>query len=272
VAAEAATLLVGHASLGAAQTELYTAEVWCRLAEALLRRIGGHDLLWGWLFTNRAGLRAKQGRILDALEDARLSVAAKDKALGPDQPDVGISLSNVSVHLDELGELAAAVEQGARALEILERGFGPDHPRTALARSNYSEYLARSGRWDAASDAAARALATFEREADPEGIFVFISLTALGTAHLGAGRSDEALPILERANRIGEASAPTVAYRAAARFALGRAVWEAGGDRARALALARAARQDYQQSQPTPGTLRERALVEAWLDERREEQ
>jgi eukaryotic-like serine/threonine-protein kinase len=268
VAAEAATLLVGHASLGA-QTELHTAEVWCRLAEALLRRIGGHDLLWGWLFTNRAGLRAKQGRIVDALEDARLSVAAKEKALGPDQTDVGISLSNVSVYLDELGELAAAVEQGGRALEIVERGFGPDHPRTALVRSNYSEYLARSGRWEAASDAAARALASFEREADPEGIFVFIGLTALGTAYLGAGRKDDALPILERANRIGEASAPTVAYRAAARFALGRALWEIGAERERALALVRAARQDYQHSQPTPSTQRELAIVEAWLDERR---
>jgi tetratricopeptide (TPR) repeat protein len=268
VAAEAATLLIGHASLGAAQTELHAAEVWCRLAEALLRRIGGHDLLWGWLFTNRAGLRAKQGRIADALEDARLSVAAKEKALGSEQPDVGISLSNVSVHLDELGHFDAAVEQGARALEIVERGSGPDHPRTALLRSNYSEYLARSGRWDEASDAAARALAIFEREADPEGIFVFVSLTALGTAHLGAGRRDEALSALERANRIGEASAPTVAYFARARFALARALWESEGERPRALVLANAARQDYQRSQPTPGTKRELAAVDAWLDAR----
>jgi tetratricopeptide (TPR) repeat protein len=269
VAAEAATLLIGHASLGAAQTEFHTGEVWCRLAEALLRRIGGHDLLWGWLFTNRAGLRAKQGRILDALEDARLSVAAKEKALGPDQPDVGISLQNVSVHLDELGELADAVGEGARALDIVERGFGPDHPRTALVRSNYSEYLARSGRWDEASDAAAKALAVFEREADPEGIFVFVSLTALGTAHLGAGRRDQALPILERANRIGETSAPTVAYQARARFALARALWETEAERERALALANAARHDYRNSQPTPGTERELAAVDAWLDARR---
>lgn len=140
----------------------------------------------------------------------------------------------MAVFLDELGELAAAMEQGGRALEIVERGFGPDHPRTALVLSNYSEYLARGGRWDEASDAAGRALAIFEREADPGGMFAFVSLTALGTAHLGAGRSDEALPILARANRIGEASAPSVAYLARARFALGRALWEIEGERARA--------------------------------------
>ena len=268
VAAEAATLLAGHAGYGVARLDLGKAEVWCRLAEALLRRIGGHDLLWGWLFTNRAGIRAKQGRILEALEDSRLSVAAKEKALGADQPDVGISLCNIAVYLDELGQLSAAVEQGGRALEIVENGFGPDHPRTALVLSNYSEYLARSGRWDEATDAAARALAIFEREADPGGMFVFISLTALGTAHLGAGRTGEGLQILERANRISEASAPTVAYRAQARFALGRALWEIESERPRSLALATAARKEYESCPPTPTTERELALVSAWLEAR----
>ena len=263
-AAEAAALLVGHATYGGE----HLADAWCRIAEALLRRIGGHDLLWGWLFTNRAGLRAKQGRILDALEDSRLSLAAKERALGPDQPDVGISLCNIAVHLDELGELSEALAYGGRALEIAERGFGADHPRTALVLSNYSEYLARSGRWDEATDAAARALVIFERETDPEGMFVFLGLTALGTAHLGAGRADEARSILERANRIGEATAPTVAYLARARFALGQALWEIEGERARALALARAARQDYERSQPTPTTARELAIVDAWLKAR----
>ncbi len=264
-AAEAATCLVGHAGYGVAGTEVGTAEAWCRIAEALLRRIGGHDLWWGWLFTNRANLRATQGRISEALEDARLSVAAKEKALGPDQPDVGISLSNVAVYLDDLGQLSEAVEHGRRALEIVERGFGPDHPRTALLLSNYSEFLARSGRWGEATDAAARAVAIFDREADPEGMFAFVSLTALGTAHLGAGRSDEALPILERATRIGEVSAPTVAYLGRARFALGRALWEIEGERARAMALANAARRDYERSPQTATTERELASVDAWL-------
>ena len=97
-------------------------------------------------------------------------------------------------------------------------------------------------------------------------MFAFVSLTALGTAHLGAGRSDEALPILERANRIGEASAPPrsrIARRA--RFALGRALWEIEGERTRAMELAKAARQDYERSQQTPTTERELASVDAWL-------
>jgi len=77
-AAEAAALLVGHAS-GYGELKIEAAEVWSRIAEALLRRIGGHDLLWGWLFTNRACIRAKQGRIIEALED--VSPSAELRAL-----------------------------------------------------------------------------------------------------------------------------------------------------------------------------------------------
>ena len=266
-AAEAAALLVGHAS-GYGEPKIEAAEVWSRIAEALLRRIGGHDLLWGWLFTNRAVIRAKQGRIIEALEDARLSLGAKEKALGADHPDVGFSVGNIAVYHDELGQLAEAVAHGGRAVEIVERGLGPDHPRVALFLSNYSEYLARSGRWDEATVAAARALAIFEREADPDGMYVFVSLTALGMARLGAGRIDEALPLLERANRLGDARAPTIAYRGQVRFALARALVGAGREQSRGVALAATAQQDYAQSPPTPTNQRELATIAAWLDAR----
>jgi tetratricopeptide (TPR) repeat protein len=266
-AAEAAALLIGHA-VGYAEPRLDAAEAWSRIAEALLRRIGGHDLLWGWLFNNRATLRAKQGRIIEAIADMRLSLAAKEKALGADHPDVAISVSNLAVYHDELGELAEAVDLGGRAVEIAERALGPDHPRAALFLSNYSEYLARSGRWDEATSAAARALAIFEREADPDGAFVFVGLTALGTAHLGAGRIDQAVPLLERANRIGDARAPTTAYRAQAHFALARALWESSRQQPRAIALATAARQEYARSPQTPNSQQELATITAWLDAR----
>jgi hypothetical protein len=129
--------------------------------------------------------------------------------------------------------------------------------------SNYSELLSRSGLWDEATDAAVRALAIFEREADTDGLFVFVALVALGLALVGAGKTAEACPFLERANRIGEARAPSVAHRAQARFALARAVWEA--DRGRAVALARTARHEYAGSPQTPATERELRGLDAWL-------
>jgi eukaryotic-like serine/threonine-protein kinase len=262
-AAEAAVLLVGHAATHKARLE--AAEAWSRIAEALLRRIGGHDLLWGWLLTGRSELRTKQGRLVEALEDARQSLGAKERALGPDQPDLGISLNNVAVILDELGQLDEAVEHGRRAVELVERGFGPDHPRTALLLSNYSEYLVRCGRCDEAVEAAERALAVFEREADLEGVFVFVCLIALGNAHLAAGRVVVALPILERAERIGDTGAPTLAYRALARFTLARALQQAGSDSARALSLAQTAEREYRTSPAIPITERNLAAIATWL-------
>ena len=39
------------------------------LAEALIRRMGGHDLLHGWLLNNRAAMREIEGRLAEGLED-----------------------------------------------------------------------------------------------------------------------------------------------------------------------------------------------------------
>ncbi len=123
VAIEAAVQLIGFM---ATRSEL--GELWGRLAEALLRRIGGHDKMWGWMYTNRAMVRARQGRLEEALADERLAVAAKEKVLGPEHYDVGVSLGNIAVYLDDLGRLAEAIDTIRRAAEIVERGLGPDHP------------------------------------------------------------------------------------------------------------------------------------------------
>ena len=97
-------------------------------------------------------------------------------------------------------------------------------------------------------------------------MFVFVGLTALGTAHLGAGREDEALPILERANRIGEASAPTVAYRAAARFALGRALWEVEAEQsARWLSRKPPGRTTSSRSRPPARSGSSRSSTPGWM-------
>ena len=150
VAIEAAAQLIGFV---ATRSEL--GELWGRLAEALLRRIGGHDKMWGWMYTNRAMVRARQGRLEEALADERLAVAAKEKALGPDHYDVGVSLGNIAVYLDDLGRLAEAIETIRRAAEIVERGLGPDHPRTGLMLANFAEFLSRAERWEEATAFAA---------------------------------------------------------------------------------------------------------------------
>jgi serine/threonine protein kinase len=263
VAAEAATLLVGYAALDYAR-----AGIWSGIAEALLRRVGGHELLWAWLYNNRAVRQAAGGHLREGLAEARRALSAKEKVLAPGHPDIGISVANVAVYLDDLGETAEAVSNGQRAVEIAEGGFGPEHPRTALMLTNYGEFLGRAGRWGEAVEAARRALAIFEREAHPSGVFLFVSIAVLGTAHLGAGDVERALELLERANAIGAPPGAVIAQRAQARFALARALDRAGRDPARAAALAAAARDEYRSAPATPGIERELGAIAAWLDAR----
>jgi len=262
-AAEAATSLVFQ--VGCLQSRFEAAEVWMRMAEALLDRMGGHDLIRGWLLTNRAAVREIQGQLAEALEDAQRAVAAKERVLGAGHFDIAYTLNNVALYLDGLGDTAQAVSELARAVQIVENGLGPDHPRIATMLSNYSELLNRVGRFADARDAATRALVVLEREADPQGLFITYPLVSLGITYLGLDQIDRAVPILERAHAIRELKEPSAAKRAEARFALARALARQGDDPARARALARTAREEYRQSPMTPALARELATVEAWL-------
>jgi tetratricopeptide (TPR) repeat protein len=265
-AVEAATFLVYI--VGHHQGRFDAAEIWSRLAETLLRRMGGHDQLWGWLLNNRAAAREAQGRLVEALDDARRAVAAKEKALGPDDPDLGLSLGNVGIYLAQVGDLAPAVDYAERAVRIIEGSLGPDHPHTATALTNHGELLAQIGRYEEALVAATRSLAIFERETDPDGRYVAYPLLVLGLSHLGVGRVAEALPILERATRIRDVAESLPHRRAEVRFALARALWEAGCERPRAVALAERAREEYESSPSTPATRRELAAIDRWLEAR----
>jgi len=262
-AAEAATYLVYIA--GHHQNRFDAAEIWSRMAETLLRRMGGHDLLWGWLYNNRAALREQQGRLAEALEDAERAVSAKERALGSDDPDLGLTIGNMALYLDLLDDLQHAVEKAQRAVEIVENGLGPDHPNTAAQLSNYGELLVRVGRFEEARAAAHRSLAIFERETDPEGRYVAYPLLVIGLSYLGVARPDLALPILERATRIRDATESSPVRRAEVRFALARALSETGKDRPRSLMLAARAHEEYRQAPATKATRRELTAIERWL-------
>jgi tRNA A-37 threonylcarbamoyl transferase component Bud32/tetratricopeptide (TPR) repeat protein len=263
VAAEAATHMVYLTGYMAMKFEL--SEVWGRHVETLLRRMGGHDLLWGWYLNNRSAVREQQGRLAEASDDMREAIAAKERALGPLAPDVGSSIGNLANQLASRGDFAAALEASQRAVEIVGAGFGPDHPRTAIYLSNHGEFLCRVGRFAEAGEVAARALAVLERETDPEGPWITYPLLTLGLSLLGTGRVADARPVLERAARIRDAIEKTPARLAEIHFALARALHETPADRAAAIALARRARDEYAQSAAIPAVTEDVAALETWL-------
>jgi serine/threonine-protein kinase len=265
VAAEAAATLVYATG---AQLRFDAGEIWSRHAETVLGRMGGHELIRGWLFNNRGDMRAHQGRLRDAVEDAHRAIEAKEKALGPHDPDVGISLMNVAVYLNDLGETMRAATYIERAVNIMQETLGRDHPTAAIAFANYAEILNRLGRYGEALEPANQALTVMERETDPEGVYVTHPLLALGVSHVGLGLYREALPSLERAARIREAKEASPVRKGEVHFALGRALWGSGQDRARALAMVEQARDEFRANPATPATQRELADIELWLASR----
>jgi tetratricopeptide (TPR) repeat protein len=263
VAAQAATYIVYTS--GYLQARFDLAETWCRHTEMLLRRMGGHDDLWGWYLNNRAAMRKAQGNLAGAIDDARAAIAAKSRAFGPDSHDVGISMNNLSGYLVEAGSIAEGIETSRRGIEVLTNGLGPEHPKTALALSNHGELLCRTRRFAEALDYAHRALAIFERETDPNGPFVAHSLWVIGVSASNAGAFDRALPVLERAREIREDSNAIALELGEVHLALGRALFDGGVDRERGMALVLRARQEYQQAPRTPFVDGDLAELNRWL-------
>lgn len=261
VAAKAAAQLVY--TVGEAQLRFDAGEIWARHAETLLQRMGGHDLLWGWLLTNRGAMREGQGRLEEALEDNRRSLEAKTRAYGPDSPDAAGSICNIALLLDQLGEHQSALEHVERATRIVETGLGADHPRTAIHLANHGEILNHVGRYAEARAMAERALAIFEIEADPTGIIVSYPLTVLGLAYLGDGMPAQAKPILERAVEIRERLSRRPSLLAEVHFGLACTLEQLGRDLPRARTLATLARAEYLQAMPSAATARQLAQVEA---------
>jgi tetratricopeptide (TPR) repeat protein len=156
----------------------------------------------------------------------------------------------------------AALATDDRAQEIFTRAYGAGSPSIALILSNRGEYLVALGRHDEAIAAFRRALGRWEPQLGAEHPFLAHPLTGLGLAHLAAGRPADALPPLERALRLREAREPDANMVAETRFALAKALWSAGTDRARARRLAEQARDTYLRDRARASSATE---VSTWL-------
>src|SRR5262249_43048584 len=101
-----------------------------------------------------------------------------------------------------------------------------------------------------------------EARCGPGHIYLTAPLTGLGKVALARGQASRAIELVEAALAIAERNADRITPRELAeiRFVLARALWDGGGDRARARALARQAA-DGQAGRKGP----ELAEIRAWL-------
>jgi eukaryotic-like serine/threonine-protein kinase len=169
---------------------------------------------------------------------------------------VADTLNDLGNQARDRGDLAAATTYYERALAGYEQALGATHPRVSVALSNLGEVALARRRFDDALRVCTRARALDEATLGPDHPDLAYDLACLGEAKLGLGDARGAVALLERAVAFAASAAPD--DRARAQFALARALWDAGGDRLRARALATAAA-------PEARPVSQRAVIARWL-------
>ena len=145
-----------------------------------------------------------RGRYGEARSLFERSLAIRERALGPDHPDVAVSLSNLAIANDEQGRYAEAQAFLERSLAIRERAFGPDHPIVVKTIDNLALVRWRRGRYADSQALWERSLSLRERTCSPDDPDVAHSLTGLALVLFEQGRYAAARVADERALAIQE--------------------------------------------------------------------
>jgi eukaryotic-like serine/threonine-protein kinase len=204
----------------------------------------------------------EQGKYAEALTELGRALAIREKALGPDHRDVALSHNNIGEAFEGQGKYKEALAEYRRALMIQERVLGPEHPDAALSHHDIGNALKTQGRYDEALAELRRALAIQEKLLGPEHPDVAASYASIGESLDAQGKHSEAAQQLNRALVMLEAKAAPPRDLGEVRFALAAALWGEKKDRARAVDLARKAREDYAKA---PARKKEAAQIDAWL-------
>ena len=134
----------------------------------------------------------------------QLRLAIREKVLGPDHPDVAVSLNNLGVLYQNQGRYDDAEPLYQRALEIREKVLGPDHPDVAMSLDSLGMLYNDQGRYSDAEPLYRRALEICEKVLGPDHPDVANSLNNLGVLYNGQGRYSDAEPLYRRALEICE--------------------------------------------------------------------
>lgn len=233
---------------------------------ALQERLLGPDHVEVALtLSNLALVHVHTGARSAAKTSFRRTLAIYEKTLGPDHPDVGAALDNLASVHHILGEYENARTLYERALVIKERALGGDHVEVGTCLGNLANVHAATAEYVKARTFHARALRIKERALGADHPDLAIELNNLAEVDLAEERPRDALVLLERAVEIYSAHAGTQPGEPESRFNLARALVATHGDRERAIAEARTARDGLK----AVGTTESPTLVEVeqWLTE-----
>ncbi|MGF1602811.1 MAG: CHAT domain-containing protein, partial [Thermosynechococcaceae cyanobacterium] len=146
----------------------------------------------------------QQGRYSEAIPIAQRSLSIWEKALGPDHPDVAVSLNNLAELYRTQGQYSKAEPLHQRALSIREKALGPDHPDVAQSLNNLASLYDSQGQYSKAEPLYQRALSIGEKALGPDHPDVARSLNNLALLYTSQGQYSKAEPLYQRSLSIWE--------------------------------------------------------------------
>jgi len=170
----------------------------------------GHIERWSLTFSEEARLLTEAGDYLrqrgqygEALPLLERALAIREQ-LGPNHPDVAITLNTLAVLYYDQGQYTEAEPLYKRALMIKEQALGPDHPDVAYILNNLAITLTDIGKYAASESLLQRALTIFEQKLGLNHPNVAAILNNLSSVYQAQGKYAEALSLLQRALAIKE--------------------------------------------------------------------
>ena len=144
------------------------------------------------------------------------ALAIREKALGPDHPDVARSLFNLAWLSKVKQDFAHAESLYKRALDIQEKALGPDHSEVATTLNDLAVLYNQQGNFDQSILVNQRVLAIREKALGPDDGGVAKALNNLARGYELKGDFTQAESLLRRALQIWEkalgADHPEVAF------------------------------------------------------------
>lgn len=212
-----------------------------RAIEVWQRTLGPDHPQIGIPLNNLGNSLSDQGKYDVAMQYYQQAIDQWERSLGPDSSLLAYPLNGMGGALLEQHRYDDAWPYLWRAYELSKASLGPDHPDVGMAVGNLGEVRLAQHRYEDALRYFEESLALQEGGLGSEHPALSFPLTGMGLSLLGLDQPDRALPLLERAWRLREPAHPAPVEAATTEFALAKALWRTGSNRARARALARSA-------------------------------
>ena len=153
----------------------------------------------------------EKGEYADGVKIVEQQLKIREKILGPEHPEVALTLNDLAVFLNKTSDYTGALSLYERSLVIYEKALGKDHPDVARTLNNLAGTLEMIGKSEQAKSMYERALRIREKTLGPDHPDVGLTLSDLAVLLRNAGDYAGARSLYERAlgRRLSDPITPT---------------------------------------------------------------